>query len=63
MIIIAVLTSGLWFNSNAEFVEQTNQNAAAGLSWHYVGKQEPDGNPALTVQSQDGEEFILWKMQ
>lgn len=63
MILVAVFTTALWFSSNDEFVERTNQNAADGLTWHYVGKQEPDGNPALTVQSQNGEEFILWKMQ
>ena len=63
MILVAVFTTALWFGSNAEFVEAVNQNAADGMSWHYVGKQEPSGTPALTLESQNGEEFILWQMQ
>lgn len=62
MIILTLLT-GLWFDSNAEFVERANENAAEGMSWHYVGKQEPDGNPALTIKAQNGQEFVLFKMQ
>ena len=63
MIFVIAITAGLWFSHNAEFVEAVNENAADGMSWHYVGKNEPDGAPAITIEAQNGEEFILWQMQ
>ena len=63
MVLIIALTTGLWFGSNAEFVERVNENAEDGLTWHYVGKTQPNGEPAITIEAQNGEEFVLWQMQ
>lgn len=61
--LILVITAGLWFNSNADFVKTANENREAGKTWHYVGKQSPDGSPALTITGANGNEFILWKQK
>jgi len=49
---------------NKEFFDTVEQNRADGMEWHYVGKQSPDGHPAITVKNETtGEEFIYWKMK
>jgi hypothetical protein len=48
---------------NAEFIERSNQQLSEGYKWNYVGKQLPDGNPAITIKPQDNNEYILFKLQ
>ena len=59
-----VFVLGLFAVDNAEFFETVEKNIEDGMTWHYVGKQSPDGNPAITVKNENtGEEFIYWKMK
>tara|TARA_Y100000389_G_C17466900_1_gene526491 strand:- start:1035 stop:1232 length:198 start_codon:yes stop_codon:yes gene_type:complete len=48
---------------NAEFIERSNQQLSEGYKWTYVGKQAPDGNPAITIDPQHSDEYILFKLQ
>ena len=47
---------------NAEFIETSNEQIAQGYKWTYVGKQEPTGDPAITIKPENGNEFILFKL-
>ena len=48
---------------NTEFFETVEQNQKDGMSWHYVGKNGPDGQPAITLRNEaTGEEYIYFKM-
>ena len=47
---------------NAEFIERSNAQIEEGYKWAYVGKQAPDGNPAITIKPEHAEEFILFKL-
>ncbi len=60
---LAIIATALFFNNNADFVERANENWKDGMSWHYTGVQEPDGNPAITIKRDDNSEFIIFKMK
>jgi hypothetical protein len=47
---------------NKEFIDTSSAQLTEGYSWTYVGKQKPEGVPAITMKS-NGEEFILWKLK
>tara|TARA_B100002019_G_scaffold291609_1_gene312286 strand:+ start:1823 stop:2023 length:201 start_codon:yes stop_codon:yes gene_type:complete len=48
---------------NQVFLETVEQNYKDGMSFHYVGKSDPDGQPAITIRNErTGEESIYWKM-
>ena len=57
-----VLFTGLFMFDNQEFFKTVEQNIEDGMSWHYVGKQEPGDNPAITVKDFDGNDVIYWRM-
>ena len=57
-----VLFTGLFMFDNQEFFKTVEQNIEDGMSWHYVGKQEPGDNPAITVKDIDGNDVIYWRM-
>jgi len=59
---ITVLLLSLASASNAEFIERSNAQIEEGYKWAYVGKQAPDGNPAITIKPEHAEEFILFKL-
>ena len=64
MSIALMLFTTLFAVDNKVFFETVEQNINDGLSWHYVGKSDPDGQPAITVRNeQTGEEFIYFKMK
>jgi len=64
MTIAVMLFTTLFAVDNKVFFETVEQNQKDGMSWHYVGKQSPDGHPAITVRNEaTGEEFIYWKMK
>lgn len=58
----AILFTGFVAFTNQEFFAQVEQNIENGYTWEYVGKQAPDGSPALSVKPDNGDEFILFKM-
>ena len=47
---------------NKEFIDTSSAQLTKEYSWTYVGKQKPEGVPAITMKS-NGEEFILWKLK
>jgi hypothetical protein len=64
MVFGIILMAGLFVGTNAEFFNAVDQDSKDGMTWHYVGKQVPDGAPAITVKNEEtGEEFIYFKMK
>lgn len=59
---MTVLLLSLASASNAEFIERSNTQIEEGYRWAYVGKQAPSGDPAITIQPEHAEEFILFKL-
>lgn len=49
-------------SANSQFIETSNEQIAQGYKWTYVGKQAPSGDPAITIQPENAEEFILFKL-
>lgn len=64
MTMVVMLFTTLFAYDNKVFFETVEQNQKDGMSWHYVGKQSPDGHPAITVRNEaTGEESIYFKMK
>ena len=63
MSILAVLTSKLFLSSNAEFFEVSHEQRSEGYTWEFVGKTEASGAPALTIQPDNGNEWILYRLE
>ena len=49
-------------HDNQEFFATVEQNIKDGYTWEYVGKQDPDGHPAITVLDSQNKEVIYYKM-
>ena len=60
--LLAVIVVAMFSHSNAQFIERSNEQIAQGYKWTYVGKQAPSGDPAITIQPENAEEFILFKL-
>tara|TARA_Y100000996_G_scaffold371278_1_gene319427 strand:+ start:151 stop:342 length:192 start_codon:yes stop_codon:yes gene_type:complete len=54
---------GLLANDNAEFFKTVTKQQKDGYEWNYVGKQSPDGSPAITIKPEVGGEYILYKLK
>lgn len=48
---------------NQEFFETAEAQIIDGYNWEYVGKQAPSGAPALTVKPENGNEYILFRLE
>lgn len=57
-----ILATAIFGIDNKEFIDTSSKQLKEGYSWTYVGKQKPEGVPALTMKS-NGEEFILRKLK
>ena len=57
-----ILATAIFGIDNKEFIDTSSKQLKEGYSWTYVGKQKPEGVPALTMKS-NGEEFIFWKLK
>ena len=57
-----ILATAIFGIDNKEFIDTSSKQLKEGYSWTYVGKQKPEGVPALTMKS-NGEEYILWKLK
>lgn len=57
-----ILFTGFVAFTNQEFFATVEENIEDGYTWEYVGKQSPDGNPAITIKPENGDEYILFKM-
>lgn len=62
MIILATFLA-LFATDNAEFFKVVNQQKAEGYVWNYVGKSTPSGTPAITINPQHSDEYILWRLE
>lgn len=56
------LIAALFVHDNQEFFKTVEQNIEDGLTWEYVGKQDPNGQPALTVLDSQNNEVIYFRM-
>jgi|TARA_B100001063_G_scaffold146837_1_gene137106 hypothetical protein len=57
-----ILATAIFGIDNKEFIDTSSKQLKEGYSWTYVGKQKPEGVPALTLKS-NGDEYILWKLK
>ena len=58
-----VLIGGMFMWTNQNFFATVEDNIEDGYSWESLGKQVPDGSPAITLQHEEtGEESIYFKM-
>lgn len=58
------IIGGLFFVDNAEFFGTAEKQWNEGYRWEFVGKQIPEGVPALTVKNEKtGEESIYFKLK
>jgi len=60
---IVFVVAALFGYGNAEFFDTAKKQRSEGYSWEYVGKQIPDGSPAITMKPEKGDEFILYKLK
>ena len=61
MFVLAVMT-GLFMYDNQEYFATVEQNIEEGYTWEYVGKQDPQGQPALTVKDGQDNDVIYFRM-
>ena len=61
--IFILLTSVLFFNTNAEFFEVSEQQLSEGYTWHKVGVSTPSGAPALVLEPSPGREIIIYRLE
>lgn len=47
---------------NQEFFKTVEKNIEDGMSWHYVGKQAPGDNPAITIKDAQDNDVIYFRM-
>ena len=62
MTLFAIIFTSLFAIDNKEFFDTVEQNKKDGYTWQYVGKQTPDGNPAITALDAQDNEVIYYKM-
>ena len=60
---VIFIMAALFGYNNAEFFETAKQQQDDGYEWKYVGKQFPDGSPAITIKPELSEEFIIYKLK
>tara|TARA_A100001015_G_scaffold6823_1_gene8486 strand:+ start:1583 stop:1777 length:195 start_codon:yes stop_codon:yes gene_type:complete len=63
MELLLVLTTMLFFDTNSNFFEKANEQHIEGYKWEYIGKSVPSGSPALTIQPDNGNDFILYRLE
>lgn len=62
MTLALMLIGSLFVADNQEFFATVEENIQDGFNWEYVGKQDPAGQPAITVLDGQGNEVIYFKM-
>jgi len=61
MLILATFLA-LFATDNADFFKVVSQQKDEGYKWTYVGKSNPSGTPAITVDSVNGS-HIYYRLQ
>lgn len=62
MFLGVALIAVLFVHDNQEFFKTVEQNIEDGLTWEYVGKQEPGNNPAITVKDLQNNDVVYFRM-
>jgi hypothetical protein len=62
MTFFAFMVTSLFAIDNKVFFDTVEQNKKDGFTWEYVGKQTPDGSPAITTLDAQNNEVIYFKM-
>ena len=58
----AILMFGFVAFTNQEYFATVEDQVNDGYKWEYVGKQAHSGAPALTVKPENGNEYILFRL-
>lgn len=61
--VFILVTGILFFNTNAEFFEVSDQQLSEGYEWNLVGKSTPSGAPALVMEPGPGREIIIYRLE
>jgi len=61
--VFILVTGILFFNTNAEFFEVSDQQLSEGYEWNLVGKSTPSGAPALTIEPYPGRKYIIYRLE
>jgi len=61
MEVVLVLATLFGF-SNQEFLNTSAEQIDQGYKWTYVGKSQPSGTPAITIET-DNDEYILYRLE
>ena len=59
---ILVLVTALFCGSNSDFIYTANKQLKEGYNWNYVGPTKPDGSPAILIEPETTEPYILYKL-
>ena len=69
MLIVLLLSGGIFYSDNSEFFEQVNKELKEGAEWHYVGPQAlAPTSKSIPLQCMEddkpcGEPYIIWKLK
>jgi hypothetical protein len=58
-----IIIAAIFGIDNKEFIDTSSKQLNLGYTWKFVGKQKPEGVPAITIKPESGDEFILWKLK
>ena len=61
MEVVLVLATLFGF-SNQEFLNTSAEQIDQGYKWTYVGKSQPSGTPAITIET-DNDKYILYRLE
>lgn len=61
--VFILVTGILFFNTNAEFFEVSDQQLSEGYEWNLVGRSTPSGAPALVMEPSPGREIIIYRLE
>lgn len=60
---IAILFAVLFAVDNKEFFDTVAEQKAQGYKWVEVGKTVPSGTPAITIKPENGNEYIVYRLE
>ena len=74
MLILLLISGGIFYSDNSELFEQVNREIKEGAEWHYIGKKALDPTsksiPLQCIETDEdgnskicGEPYILWKLK
>ena len=58
-----IIIAAVFGIDNKDFIDTSSKQLNLGYTWNFVGKQIPEGVPAITIKPESGDQFILWKLK